>query len=187
MKKLVLTLSLCLFWFMAKSQTASVEKQTVSIQTGVLGIYVNHESRLADRFALRLEGGLDSGIWGGSFYPKTGFLMAPVLTVEPRYYYNITRRADKGKRIDGNSGNFLTLKTSYHPDWFVISNYDQIQVVSDISFVPTWGIKRNIGQHFNYEAGFGLGIRYTFAKKAGFLENETDGAANIHLRIGYRF
>jgi hypothetical protein len=70
--------------------------------------------------------------------------MTPVITAEPRWYYNLNKRVNKSKRIDGNNGNFISLKTSYHPDWFVISNYDNINIISDISLVPTWGIRRNI-------------------------------------------
>lgn len=50
-----------------------------------------------------------------------------------------------------------------------------------------WGIRRNLGNHFNYETGIGLGYRYIFAKSAGFLENKSEAALNLHLRLGYRF
>ena len=33
-------------------------------------------------------------------------------------------------------GHFISLKTSYHPDWFVISNTGNISVISDISIIP---------------------------------------------------
>ncbi len=113
--------------------------------------------------------------------------MTPVITAEPRWYYNLNTRLSKSKNIEGNSENFISLKTSFHPDWFVISNYDTIKIISDISIVPTWGIRKNIGNNFNYETGIGLGYRYIFAKQAGYLENESDAVLNLHLRIGYRF
>jgi hypothetical protein len=113
--------------------------------------------------------------------------MTPIITVEPRWYYNLNKREPKSKRIDGNSGNFISLKTSYHPDWFVISNYDDVNIISDISVIPTWGIRRNIAKQFNYETGIGIGYRYIFAKQAGYLENESDVTINLHLRIGYKF
>ncbi|KIX20216.1 hypothetical protein SY27_13825 [Flavobacterium sp. 316] len=187
MKRIFLTLIFCGLTFIAKAQNSSVEKSTYGIQTGFLGIWAHNESKLSNSIALRTEIGFDSGIWGGDFYDKTGFLMTPVITAEPRWYYNLNKRESKSKKIDGNSGNFVSLKTSYHPDWFVISNTDNINVISDISIIPTWGIRRSIGKHFNYEAGIGIGYRYIFAKQAGFLENENEAAANLHLRIGYRF
>jgi hypothetical protein len=187
MKRILFTMALCGMTLIAKSQTASVEKSTYGIQTGFLGIWAHNESKLTNSIALRTELGFDSGIWGGDFYDGTGFLMTPVITLEPRLYYNLNRRLKKSRRIDGNSGNFISLKTSYHPDWFVISNTDNVSVISDISFIPTWGIRRNVGKHFTYETGIGIGYRYIFAKQAGFLENESEAAVNLHLRIGYRF
>jgi hypothetical protein len=170
-----------------KSQNASVEKSTYGIQTGFLGIWLHNETKLSNSIALRSEIGFDSGIWGGDFYDGTGFLLTPVITLEPRLYYNLNKREEKSRRIEGNSGNFISLKTSYHPDWFVISNTDNVSVISDISIIPTWGIRRNIGKHFTYETGFGIGYRYTFAKQAGFLENKSEVDLNLHLRVGYRF
>jgi hypothetical protein len=187
MKRILFTMALCGMTLIAKSQTASVEKSTYGIQTGFLGIWAHNESKLTNSIALRTEIGFDSGIWGGDFYDGTGFLMTPVITLEPRLYYNLNKRVKKSRRIDGNSGNFISLKTSYHPDWFVISNTDNVSVVSDISFIPTWGIRRNVGKHFTYETGIGIGYRYIFAKQAGFLENESEVAVNLHLRLGYRF
>ncbi|MBX2966374.1 MAG: hypothetical protein KF845_09530 [Cyclobacteriaceae bacterium] len=187
MMKKLLILIFCGLSIIAKSQTASVEKSTYGIQTGFLGIWVHNEKKLSNQTTLRSEIGFDTGLWGGSFYEKTGFVLMPVITVEPRWYYNVNKRVKKGRRIEGNSGNFISLKTSYHPDWFVISNYDNLRVAPDISIVPTWGIRRNIGNHFTYEAGIGIGYSYFFAKNARYLENEGDVAVNLHLRIGYRF
>ena len=169
MRKILFTLLFFGLTLTAKSQNASVEKSTFGIQTGILGIWVHNESKLSNQVVLRSEIGFDSGIWGGTFYDKTGF------------------RLKKERRIDGNSGNFISLKTSFHPDWFVISNYDNLRIVSDISIVPTWGIRRNIGNHFTYETGFGVGYVYYFAKDAGFSENKSDVTVNLHLRIGYKF
>ncbi len=187
MKKYVLTLTFCgLAWFV-KSQDTSVENSTYGIQTGVLGVWAHREIRLSNEIALRVEVGMDAGFWGGSFYPKNGYLMTPVIKIEPRWYYNLDKRKSKSKNIEGNSGNFLTVQASYNPNWFVISNYDNIEVVNQVALIPTWGIKRNIGSHFTYETGIGLGYRYYFAKSAGYSKNEGEVAVNLHLRIGYRF
>ncbi len=39
--------------------------------------------------------------------------------IEKKIYSNLNRRKKKSRRIDGNSGNFISLKTTYHPDWFL--------------------------------------------------------------------
>ena len=185
--KMIFTLSICLFTIISNAQDTSVEKSTYGIQAGVLGIYAHREVKLSNEIALRAEVGMDAGLFGGSFYPKNGYLITPVITLEPRWYYNLEKRISKSKNISGNSGNFLTIQTSYHPNLFVISNYDNIEIADQISIIPTWGIKRNIGNHFTYETGIGIGYRYIFAKRVGYTKNEGETAANVHLRIGYRF
>ena len=170
-----------------EEKNASVEKSIFGVQIGVLGVWAHHEARLSNRIALRSEVGLDTGLWWGDFYDKAGFVAAPVFTVEPRWYYNINKRKNKNRRIDGNSGNFISLKTSYHPDWFVISNYQNIRIISDISFIPTWGIRRNIGQKLNFETGLGIGYWSVINNKKYLLFNNDGVAINLHLRLGYKF
>ena len=173
----------------AFAQNTSVEKSTFGLQTGVLGIWTYNEAKLSNTIALRTEIGFDFGIWETTFYDDydSPFLLTPVIVVEPRFYYNLKKRSESSKRIDGNSGNFIALKMGYHPDWFVMFNTDNAPVVSDFSIIPTWGIRRNIGKHFNFEAGLGAGFSHTFAKRAGYLEDKSEFELNMHLRIGYKF
>ena len=183
-KRILLSLIISLIYTVGKSQTASVEKSTYGIQTGLLGIWVHNEMKLTNQIALRTEFGVNASIFGGNFYPKTGFLMTPVISVEPRWYYNLERRLSKSKSISGNSGNFVSLQTSYHPDWFVISNYDNLKTFNLITIIPTWGIKRNIGKHFTYETSIGVGYGYQFR---GEYDDVNGIAIDLNLRIGYRF
>lgn len=170
------------------AQTASIEKSTYGIQIGFLGIWGHREVKLSNQIALRAEIGMDASIWGGNFYTKTGYLMTPVFRIEPRWYYNLNKRVSKSKSISGNSASFLTIQTSYNPNWFTISNYDDnIEIVNQISIIPTWGIKRNLGKHFTYETGLGIGYSHYFAKSEGYLKDIGEAAINLHLRIGYRF
>ncbi|MCY2685648.1 hypothetical protein [Salinimicrobium sp. TH3] len=187
MKNFFLSLVFCAIPFFAHSQNASVEQSTYGIQSGILGLWFHNEAALSEEIALRSELGFDTGLFAGSYYDNVGFLLAPVISLEPRWYYNLNKRQRKSRRTDGNSGNFLSLKTSYHPDWFVISNYDNISVASDISIVPTWGIRRHLGDHFTYETGIGFGYQYYLTGSSDFFENKHDAAINLHLRIGYRF
>lgn len=187
MRKVLLTLTLCGLTLIAKSQNTSVEKSTFGIQTGFLGIWIHNESKLSNQIALRSELGLDTGIFNGSANDNIGFFMVPTITLEPRWYYNLNKRQNKSRRIDGNSGNFISIKTTYHSDLFVISSENNVNFITDISIVPTWGIRRHIGAHFTYEAGFGIGYAHYFEKENLRLLSEDDVAINLHLRIGYRF
>ncbi len=187
MKKIILTTIFCTLFSIISAQTSSVENSIYGIQTGVLGLWGYNEVKLSSSIALRTEIGFDFGIWESTFYDDSPFVLTPVISVEPRFYYNLKERSSKSKRTDGNNGNFIALKTSYHPDWFVLFNSDNAPVVSDISIIPTWGIRRNIGKHFNYEVGIGAGYSYTFAKRAGYAKDKGGPEMNLHLRIGYQF
>jgi hypothetical protein len=112
--------------------------------------------------------------------------MAPVFTLEPRWYYNLGKRVSKGKSIAQNTGNFTTVKLSYTPDWFLLGNREYINVPNQISILPIWGIRRQLGEIFNFEAGLGLGFRYVF-KSPGYPNNEGEAAVNLHLRFGFQF
>ena len=188
MKKALLILTFGALGLIGKSQEASVEKSTFGVQTGVLGVWAYNEVKLSNAIALRTELGFDFGIWETTYYDDydSPFILTPVIVIEPRYYHNLKKRADNSKRIDGNSGNFIALKTSYHPE-LALFNTDDAPVVSDLAIIPTYGIRRNLGAHFNYEAGIGVGYSYTFAESAGYSEDESGFELNMHLRIGYRF
>lgn len=162
-------------------QKPSVEKSFFGVQAGLFGIYAYNESKLSNNIALRTEAGMSMGIWGGTFYPKTGILFTPTLSVEPRYYYNLKRRVKKGKSIANNSANYFSLKTNYNPNLFVISNYDNISVNNHITIIPSYGFKRNLGKKLEYEFTAGYGYGYDFDLK------DSAGVVNLGFRIGYRF
>ena len=178
MKRNFVSLIIFLLALSTNGQIASVEKSIFNIQTGFLGVWLNNESKLSGKVALRSEIGFDSGIYWGTFYDKTLIFMTPVFTLEPRWYYNLQKRSSKSKSIKNNSGNFIGIKTSFNPDWFVISNYKDVEVGNQISIIPKWGIRRTFGSHFNFEAGFGIGYKYYFAQKPAYYDNENDLTAH---------
>ena len=172
---------LFLFSLAVQSQNKiSVEKSIYGIQTGTLGFWFYNEAKLTNTIALRSEIGLDGGFIAGS---NIGFVyvLAPTVTSEPRFYYNLKKRSKKGKSILKNSANFLALKFLYVPDLFVISN-TRGSVTNSLSIIPKWGIKRTIGKHFTYELGLGIGY-YIDLDDSRF----NDTTADLHLRIGYTF
>jgi len=179
------------------SQTVGVEKTFFSIQTGLAGIWINNETKLSNSIALRSEIGIEHDFFVGDQYDGAGFILQPVLTLEPRYYYNLEKRNSRGKKTSKNSGNYLSLKTSYHPDWFILNLDENITKTADLSIIPTWGIKRQIGSNFTYETGLGLGYRIVYLKPNyynGSSQNVDDISTNrnqytpyLHLRIGYTF
>ena len=187
MKKLLVTLILCGFLFNSWAQDASVEKSTFGVQTGWFGFWLYNEAKLSKEIVLRSEIGISGEFYINGYYDNSWFLVGPTFSLEPKWYYNIKRRNDKGKSISGNSANFISLNTKFVPDWFYTTNNDKLIFFEQLSIIPTWGIRRNIGNHFNYEAGIGLGYIIYFRQRVSISENEHDVAVNLHLRIGYKF
>ncbi|TRW22402.1 hypothetical protein FMM05_18030 [Flavobacterium zepuense] len=202
MKNTLLALLFTGFAFNASAQTAEttttetasgmVEKSIINVQTGAVGLWGSYEGRLSNRWALRAEVGLDLWFYeayeGYSFAnKKTGSFLAPSVSVEPRWYYNIEKRARKGKYSANNSASFVTVAIKYYPDLFKIGGPDYLYVPNQISIIPKWGIRRSIAKsNFNYELGFGIGyLRYL--DDSYYYSEKSDVAIDVHARIGYTF
>ncbi len=170
-----------LFCQLVGAQNTSVEKSIYSIETGILGVWVNNEHRLSNEISLKSEFGMIAGFRGCSDC-ETQYALAPEFTLEPRWYYNIEKRETKGKIIKNNSANFATLSFRYYPDWFVISNIPNTHIQNQITIIPKWGIKRTIfNSNFNYELGIGIGKIYYIDS------SQWDTTADLTIRIGYTF
>lgn len=163
-------------------EKASLEKSLTGAQIGLFGVEIYNEARLSEKFALRSQVALYPSIWGGDLYNKTGFALAPAISLAPKYYYNLRKRSDAVKNISKNSGNYFAASLEYVPNWFVISNVKGIEVNEMISLVPTWGLRRNFAQNFNYEFKAGLGIGKILQK--GY---DTQIVPELSFKIGYDF
>lgn len=188
MKKVIVVLFVFgLFAQVAQAQDASIEKSIKGIQIGYPGVWAYVEPKLGGPVSLRMEAGLFIGYLSSSLYGKAGVISVPGLILEPRWYYDIKKRSLKSKKTAGNTGNFLALNLSYYPEWFVLSSLDGLPTISHFAAIPKWGIRRGIGQHFDFEAGIGLGVRRVFFEKADDGDDKTVAAGDLHLRFGYHF
>lgn len=177
------------------AQNTGVEKTLFGIQTGFAGVWINNETKITNSVALRSEIGIEHDFAVGDHYKDAGFIMQPVINLESRFYYNIEKRNSKGKKTAKNSANYFSIKTSYHPDWFVVNLDENSTKISDLSIIPTWGIKRQIGKHFNFETGIGFGYRVVYLPANyqtataqsvdNFPVNRGQYTPYLHLRVGY--
>lgn len=183
-KKIAILLIIAIFSAQAQSQqTPSVEKSVWSIETGPVGLWVSHELKLGNQFALRTEAGAEMiSITYRNDEMKTAF--APVVSIEPKWYYNLKKRLRKGHHIEKNSGNSFSIKFNYNPDVFLIGD-SEIANTNHLAILPKWGIRRVYGKHFTFEAGFGIGPQFYIGNNPMWKESSlyVDG----HLRIGYTF
>ena len=187
------------------AQQPSVEKSVSGVQLGFMSVWGYHEIRLSDKIALRAEGCIGASYWYHSsmfFGTRSGYAIYPVFAIEPRYYCNLNKRSQKQKRTDNNSANFLALNVTLDPGLIITSSEKKRSSSGSISFIPTWGIRRNIGKHFDCELGLGLGYEHIFNSghfiRSGRIAMIKLGSEHIfnfrgdlvfrpHLRIGYHF
>lgn len=174
MKKLKYVLLILMPFLGVAQEKASVEPMVSNVQIG-LGAFINSEFKMDRTLTLHAEvGALPS--WTMNY----GGVLAPTFGMGTRWYYNLDKRQEKGYNISNNAGNFLSLMLNYRPKGVLFSSKDNVQVIENISIVPKWAIRRNLGKNFHYEVGAGLGIRKEFKFK-------TEAELDLHLRIGYTF
>ena len=156
MTKVILVLGLLCIFSQLNAQesysaaTPSVEKSIFSIQGGYFGGWINNEFKISNQFSLRTELGID-------FTRK--FSVEPTWTeldhqtsinIEPKWYFNLKKRFDKGRDIRNNAGAYLSLRVN-------IPTYSSTSS-SWISLAPTIGLRRNIGAHFHIEGSAGFSM-----------------------------
>ena len=172
----------------AEEQATGLEKSMFNVQVGAIGAWGSHEARLSDKFALRTEIGAEMWFYE-TWQDGDGTFFAPSINFEPRWYYNITKRAAKGKHVENNSASFVTIGFEYFPDLFTIGDVPSyIYVPNQLSIIPKWGIRRAIAKSdFHYELGFGLGVMTYLSDDNNWLTQDSGLAADIHVRLGYTF
>lgn len=186
MKKLLTGFCLIGYIFGFSQEKTDVESSITSLQAGILGVWLNNETKIYEKTTLRSELAMNFG-FSKQANREALWAFTPSLRLEPKYYYNLERRLNKGKSIDNNSGNFFSLPVTYTPNWFLISNIENAEVIPNISIVPSYGLRRNITGQLNYEFSFGAGYAYYFVKNLGYSDNILSLAMNLSFRLGYTF
>lgn len=115
---------------------------------------------------------------------KDFYILQPVLSVQPRYYYNLKKRENKNLKTTNNSANFLAFDIAYNSSLGNISNED-VHYYDSFAFSPIWSIRRNISDSkFVYEAGIGLSLFYYLKSNTN---QRTDLSPKFNVGIGYVF
>ncbi len=189
MKKVLLSVLVSVLFVNSYAQDAIVEKNMWGVQIGIPPLSLYQESRLTNTIALRTE--LTMGFAYEYSMGESKWAFIPTVSLEPRFYYNLQKRASKGKQTTGNSGNFISLNGGYTPGLAIKSSNADID--ASVHIIPTWGFRRNIGTSFNYDIAFGIGYRATFEEYTPYYGTETihkttHGVAySIRFGIGYKF
>lgn len=139
-----------------------------SVKFGISSATYSYEQALGKQFTINMEAGATLGFQSSPNSFK--FLANPIFQVEPRIYYNVKKRFDRGKFLN-NSASFFSLNsgftfaTDYRSHSFFV--------------VPKWGFRRAMGNHFIFEAKIGGGF--------WFGPNSSQFNPELDLKFGYVF
>ncbi|MES2573478.1 MAG: hypothetical protein V4572_00915 [Bacteroidota bacterium] len=194
-----IVLGFVLIGFIGKAQDTqefekiSVEKSLFGAQLGLLNTGFYYEAQLQRKISLRTEVGLTLAFSTKDYEDplikdENATLIAPYLTLEPRWYYSLDRRKRLGKKTYNNSSNYVSLATTYLSTKTPITNNADFDVVSAITIIPKYGIRRAFAKHFNYEFSAGVGYQYNiFSEASGCDCEHNNTTVDIQARIGYDF
>ena len=181
MKKAIFACLLAFTWIMSYSQenNQSLKTDIVAIDIGFVGGWLSYERHMTDLFTLKSEVGLPLIYVQTSLDDKSYYVSSPSVKIEPRYYYNFNRRVASKKSTNYNAANYFALSAIYIPGLFTISNHTGLEAARSLRLIGKWGIKRIIGQRFNFEFAIGMG--------AGELltNDKVELVAGLDLRFGY--
>ncbi|MGA9638520.1 hypothetical protein [Flavobacterium sp.] len=179
--------------FLATAQEVSVEKELFGVQLGWINTSFQYEAKLDRKITLLSEIGFLLGTStkefnDSSIKDQTTTVVAPYITLEPRWYYSLDRRSKLNKKTYNNSSNYLGLTTSYVSTKTPIIKNGNFDIVSAVYIIPRYGIRRAFAKHFNYEFSGGVGYQYNiFSKAEGCSCDHNNTTIDIQARIGYNF
>jgi hypothetical protein len=146
--------------------TPTVEKNQFKINLVLPGFVYEH----GFNYKNTLYSGISFGIgYRNNDYYGSGWSFYPTITEQFRHYYNLERRASKGKVTAHNSGGFVALHTNYNfrP---ISSNDSYSSTETSFTIAPVWGFQRTYKGNFNL--GFNIGAGYTinsYSEDSGFV------------------
>ena len=127
-----------------------------------IGAGYGYEWSVADEVTINSQIDMRAYI-GDDDFAIDNFVFSPRITIEPRYYYNLKKRAEKGKNINSNSANYVSFDLSYELPLGLSGIRDVPQ--HTFRLLPSWGMRRELSEHFTMDfsvyAGYKLiGTQY---------------------------
>lgn len=90
---------------------------------------------------------------------NSNFAFLPNINEQFRHYYNLEKRAAKGKRTARNSGNYLAVNAIYNFE-SISTNDDYRETVPSFTVGVLWGLQRTYKGRFNLEFNIGPGVNF---------------------------
>jgi putative salt-induced outer membrane protein YdiY len=141
----------------AQDEATTTVKNQFKINMLFPGIVYEHA--LSANNTLYSEAALGLGYRYNSYYDEGNVYFFPLINEQFRHYYNLKKRAEKGKRTAYNSGNFVAVNALYNFQSLSTNekygNYPQSFTVAAL-----WGLQRTYKGRFNLEFNVGPGVNF---------------------------
>ena len=106
MKQILLCLSLFV------GLTLNAQETTSQFSLNFLLPSVEYETAISENSTLDLNLGFGIGYHDSAYLDEAEYGVYPNFQAQYRYYYNLKKRLEKGKKISENSGNYIALSTN---------------------------------------------------------------------------
>lgn len=153
-KKFLIFLSLLAMTVLHAQDKPSVEKHQFKINVLTPGFVYEHGFNGKNTLYSELSLGL--GYQYSSFSGST-WNFYPFINEQFRHYYNLEKRAAKGKVTANNSGGFVAITASYFFQ-SITSNNSFSSSVPSLTIGPVWGFERTYKRNFNLGLNLGAGF-----------------------------
>ncbi len=162
---LFLLFSLC-------SQGQIKTKSNHSIYLNLIGLSYGYEQSIGGKFSILGHAGLMTPYWGWASSSGIFYSVNPYIGIEPRFYYSLNKRYNKGENTSFNSANYLSIDLAY-----MFKPILKKDVVSSGGFLisPTWGLRRVFRDFWLLE--FNLGVNC-------FISHYVGWSPKIDLKFG---
>lgn len=122
----------------------------------LFGAGVNYEFAVGQDFTVNTlvnyEGGFFQGLDG-----NVNYVLTTTFGLEPRWYYNRSRRSKLDKNIAYNVGNFLSGEVFYASDILTSSTENNVAINPGLAVGIKYGLRRKVVEKLHFEFAFGLG------------------------------
>lgn len=152
-KRIILLFSLATIATLSAQDKPSVENKQFKINALSPGLV--YEYGLSEKNTLYSELSLGFGYRYNSYFGST-WDFYPLINEQFRHYYNLEKRATKGKLTARNSGNFVAMAAFYNVK-SITTNDSFSSSNSSITLAPLWGFQRTSKRNFNLDLNMGIG------------------------------
>lgn len=159
-------------FFVQAQNSVTVEKHQFKINVLLPGFV--YEYGINNKNTLYSELSAGYGFSSNNF--GTNWTIYPYIQEQFRHYYNLEKRATKGKVTSHNSGGFVAM-AAYYNFKSITTNDAYLSSNSSAVIAPVWGFQRTYKHKFNLDLNLGAG--YAFSK------NDSDFVPVLNFTLGW--